>query len=971
MNYAETKERIMNSHSAKPPAPWPFIILFLIITISVIVTGIFYYHNQKSALLTEKQLELSSIADLKINQITQWRKERIGDGEFLCNNPFLINRFIDFLKDQSNHDLFNDIIKTLKSLTENFDYKNILLIDTSGMVKLAYPDQYALVGDHLKPFLPKVMKGRKVMLTDLHKTSLVGFPHLDLIIPLINNIQNDSLVKGFLVLRIDPQKVLNPLLQSWPAPSKSAETLIFRKEGEEVVYLNELRHMKNTNLILRKPLMDKNLPASMALQGITGTVDGIDYRNVHVVAAMKKVPGVSWYMVAKVDRDEMFSVINRQMKMVSTILVLFILVTGLFLGFLWRNQRVRFYREKYEMELNRQAIVKHFDYILKFANDIILLIDKDLNIIEANDRALEVYQHSREEFIGMKLENIRAPETLSQFVEQIRTLEENNSATFETFHRRKDNSIFPVEVSSRVVNIEGSKYYQTISRDITERKFVEDNLKESEARFRKIFEESPFSMIMTGKDYGILRANMSFINIIGYSEEELKSFTFLNFTHPDHIGEDEVSLMRLIAGEIPLYSTEKKYIRKDGSILWGSTTVTIIRNNKDEVQFFLIMIEDITSRKEIFNELEKSLSLLRATLESTEDGILVVDLKGKIVQYNTKFIEMWRIPSDILSSGEDSDALAFVMGQLKNPSEFLDNVKHLYLEPDTISSGLLEFADGRFFERYSQSQKIGGTSVGRVWSFRDITQKRLAERELIAAKEKAEENDRLKTAFLHNVSHEIRTPMNAIIGFSTLLGGNSLTEDERLQYIDIIFQSSNQLLSIINDIVDIANVESGQVKMNYTEMNLNMSLRTIFEQFSISETQGIVPVNLSTGLSDDEANIITDKTKLIQILTNLINNSKKFTSDGQIDFGYLQKGENLEFFVKDTGIGISTDHLEKIFDRFYQVDGTGSRQFGGTGLGLSICKAYVELLEGNIRVESIPGKGSAFIFTIPFRKANP
>ena len=336
-------------------------------------------------------------------------------------------------------------------------------------------------------------------------------------------------------------------------------------------------------------------------------------------------------------------------------------------------------------------------------------------------------------------------------------------------HRRRDNSTFPVELSSRVVNIEGLKYYQTIGRDITERKRVENTLVESEDRFRKIFEESPFSILMTGKDLGILRANSSFCKLVGYTDEELMSFTFRNFTHPDYISSDEVSIMKLMAGEIPVYHTEKRYIRSDGGIIWGSTTVSIVRNKEGEAQFFLVMIEDITARKKADSELDKSVSLLKATFESTVDGLLVVDSSGKIVQVNQKFKDMWRIPDDILDTGEDSVALEYVRNQLIDPDSFIENVKHLYNEPEATSFDLLEFIDGRYFERYSQPQKINDKSVGRVWSFRDISRQKRAEADLIAAKEKAEESDRLKTAFLHNVSHEIRTPMNAIIGFSTLL----------------------------------------------------------------------------------------------------------------------------------------------------------------------------------------------------------
>jgi PAS domain S-box-containing protein len=959
----------MITQRQKPPALWPLLVLFFVIIVGAIVIGFVYYNYQKKTLLTEKQLELSAISYLKIRQISQWRLERIGDGRFLGENQLLVKKFLEYLENPADLPLRYDILQSLKSLIENFDYKNALLIENNGNVKLAYPGKDTVIGDHLMPLLPQIIKEHKIVLSDLHKATQVSFVHLDLIVPLLDRSHNDTLVMGLLILRIDPQKVLYPLIQSWPTPSKSAETLLLRREGDKIVYLNELRHLKNTELVLKRPVLSEKLAAAMAVQGITGTVDGIDYRNVAVVAAMNKIPGTPWYMVAKMDREEILSALTNQMKMIVIILILVIITSGSTLGFLIRNQRVAFYREKYETELDRLALVTHFDYILKFANDIILLIDNDLNIVEANDSALEHYQYTREEFIGMNVEKIRAPETLSELAGKLNIVNENESATYETVHIRKDNSTFPIELSTRVVMIEGARYYQTIGRDITQRKSVEKTLKESENKFRKIFEESPFSILMTDKDFSINRANQSFCNLIGYEEEELKLFTFRNFTHPDNINEDELSLMKLVAGEIPVYDTEKRYICKNGSIIWGSTTVSIIRNKKDEVQFFLVMIEDITSRKKAASELDNSVSMLRATLESTEDGLLVVDSSGKIVQVNQKFIDMWTIPEEILATGEDNLALEYVKSQLINPETFLDNVKNLYKEPEATSFDLLEFNDGRFYERHSQPQKINGLSVGRVWSFRDITKRRKAEADLIAAKERAEESDKLKTAFLHNVSHEIRTPMNAIIGFSTLLNEPDLSETDRHQYIDIIFQSGGQLLSIINDIVDIANVESGQAKVNLSEFNLNSALKSLNEQFRINGKQNNVSINLKTSIPDEDSGIITDNTKLVQILSNLINNAIKFTKNGQINFGYVLKDKFLEFRVKDTGIGIPPEHHSKIFDRFYQVDSAVSRQYSGTGLGLSICKGYVELLGGTITVESESGRGTLFVFTIPYTRA--
>ncbi|MBK7712889.1 MAG: PAS domain S-box protein [Bacteroidales bacterium] len=753
-----------------------------------------------------------------------------------------MEKISDFLKAPREKSSAQILKKSLKSLTDNFDYVSAVLVGLKGDVRLAYPGSDTLIGENLRPLLPLMASERKVVLSDLHINYTVNYVHLDLIVPLIDHTVNDTIVLGFLVLRVDPSKVLYPMLKSWPTNSKSAESLIIRKEGEEIIYLSELKYVNNTGLSLRKPLSDENLADAMAFRGIKGTIEAVDYRNVQVVASMKKIPGTPWYMIAKIDRQEIFSVLERQMQLIVTVLILFIATIGLFLGFLLWNQWVLFYRERYAAELRRLALFKHFDYILKFANDIIFLLDADLNIVEANDRALEVYMFGREEMIGMNLKRIQSPGSLTEISKQIALVDENEAATFETVHMRKNNTLFPVEISSRRVNIEGSKYYQTISRDITERKQAEVTLRESELRFRKIFEESPFPMVITGKDMGIIMANESFCAMTGYNEDELKSLTLSYLMHPDDVNDDPVNLLRLIAGDIPVYHNEKRYLRKDGSTIIGASTISIIHNVRDEVQNFIGMVED-------------------------------------------------------------------------------------------------------------------------------ITQKKKAETELIAAKLKAEESDRLKTAFLHNVSHEIRTPMNAIIGFSSLLNEPDLQEPDRQQFTEIIFQSSNQLLSIINDIVDVANIESGQVKVNLQKTDLNSSLRSLDEQFSYSERQHKIPINLETGLPDKKAVILTDNTKLVQVISNLINNSIKFTREGRIDFGYSLKDDYLEFFVTDTGIGIPKESLGKIFDRFYQVDRTVSRQFGGTGLGLSICKAYVNLLGGNISVTSAPGEGTSFVFAIPYLPA--
>ena len=238
-------------------------------------------------------------------------------------------------------------------------------------------------------------------------------------------------------------------------------------------------------------------------------------------------------------------------------------------------------------------------------------------------------------------------------------------------------------------------------------------------------------------------------------------------------------------------------------------------------------------------------------------------------------------------------------------------------------------------------------------------------RELTLAKEKAEESDRLKTEFLQNMSHEIRTPINAILGFSELL--NDTNEEEKERYVSIIKSSGKQLLHIIDDILEISKLETKQVRVYETEIYLNDLLLDHYFYFDIEAKKKGLQLYLKNGLSDGESKVRTDTTKLNKIISNLLENAIKYTSEGYIEYGYKINDGNIELYIKDTGIGIKKENQETIFNRFSQEEKSLSRSVGGLGLGLSIVKGNAELLGGKITVESEKGKGSIFTVTIPYK----
>jgi hypothetical protein len=260
--------------------------------------------------------------------------------------------------------------------------------------------------------------------------------------------------------------------------------------------------------------------------------------------------------------------------------------------------------------------------------------------------------------------------------------------------------------------------------------------------------------------------------------------------------------------------------------------------------------------------------------------------------------------------------------------------------------------------------------------FRDITESKQAESELIKAKERAEESNRLKSAFLANMSHEIRTPMNGILGFSDLLKTPNLSGEKQQKYIEVIEKSGKRMLNIINDIVDISKIEAGLINVDIKEYNVNEQIEYIYTFFKPEVEAKGMQLFFKNTLPVKEATINTDREKLFAILTNLIKNAIKYSVEGSIEFGYVLKmgseiidqsrNAELEFFVKDTGIGIPKDRQEDVFERFIQADIMDTMARQGAGLGLSISKAYIEMLGGEIWVESEEDIGSTFYFTLPY-----
>lgn len=607
------------------------------------------------------------------------------------------------------------------------------------------------------------------------------------------------------------------------------------------------------------------------------------------------------------------------------------------------------------------------------AGDVIFIFDMDLNYVYVSPAVKTLRGFEVEEAQKQTLAEVLTPDSfkLAQqvFIKLIpeKGKEINLQSDFHVLELemlKKDGSTVWTEVKVSLLKDENNipVGIQGVTRDISKRKAAEEELLKSRAEYRNFFEEDLTGDFISTVQGKLLNCNPAYIKILGFKTLEEALNTNLNKIH--HKAEDRKLMLEKLRTEKRLISYEHELVRTDGKIINAIANIIGGFNQKGELETLQGYIIDDTKRKKATDELRK----LSRAIEQSPVSVIITNLDGDIEYTNPIFTEITGYTFDEIK-GKNPRILNSGNTPFEDYTKLWDTIKNGNV---WIGEFLNKKKDGTLFWESASISPVkneNGVTTHYLAVKEEITKQKRTLEELVSAKEHAEESDRLKTAFLHNISHEIRTPMNAIVGFSELNNDPDLPLENRKQYSNIIVQSSNQLLSIITDIMSIATIEAGQEKLVEKEINLNSILKLQHEQLLLKAREKNIVLKTGPAISENFCKIMADETKLLQVISNLVDNAIKFTNQGSVSFGAKVSENKVEFYVEDTGIGVDSEMHEKIFKRFRQVETSASRRYGGSGLGLAISKAYVELMGGQIWIESEVGKGSVFRFTIPYKKA--
>jgi PAS domain S-box-containing protein len=958
------------------------VVLFVIVTVIcvlLVICGLVYYNFESKSIHISKRAELRTIALMKANQINQWRMEKISDATVMSKSPFLVHAIESWLGQRDNMKLKNELIVRFKTNIDQNMFEDVLIVSTTGKVLFSSKqvDDLSILQDSSDIFA--AIKTHSIIFTDLYRNPKNNKRYSDIIAPVISRSESkkQDIIMALLVLHIDSDKFLTPLLQSWPVPAKSAETQVVRRDGDSVLYLSELRYIKNSAFNYRVPMSNKNAPAVRAVNGSIGIYEGRDYRGIEVLSDIEPIPGTPWFLIVKMDKSEIFSEINYRSSVISILLFTLFGILFIGLGLLYNLWQKDVFKALFEREKENSENLEMFKTTLYSIGDGVITADKNSNVKHMNPVAEHLTGWKECDAQGKPLEQV-----FKIINEHTRKEVENPAEKVlregvivgmanHTVLISKDGKETPIADSGAPIKIPNGEIIGVVLvfRDQSEELAHFRALQESELRFRTIFNRIPVGIAQVSLDFHFQFANPAYCSMLGYTEEEMVGKHIKDVTHPDVVESNLNQQEKLVNGEIDHYEMEKCFVHKNGHILYGLMGASLIRDYSGKPAYTLGTVVDITERKKVEDEIAAEKERLAVTLRSIGDGVITTDMVGRVVVLNKVAEALTGWSQDEAQGRPLSEVFRIVNELTREPCE--DPVAKVLKTGEIIELAnhtSLISKDGHEIIIADSGAPIRDREnriIGVVLVFRDETEKR----RLNDTMQRAQKLESLGI-LAAGIAHDFNNLLGGMFGYvdmarECLAQNNSRDADKNLMKSFSVYDRTRdltrQLLTFskggapVRNVIDLASVIESSA------------------QFALSGTNCVCQLDVENGLWACEC----DENQIGQVIDNIVINAQQAMPMGgkitviarnvvkePVKSGAQSHGGGkfIEIAIKDKGIGISKEMLGKIFDPFFTTKSKGH------GLGLATVHSIVVRHDGWIEVESKPGQGTTFHVFLPASK---